>query len=455
MKIRTRLTLLFTTIFALITIGGSLAIYISSANYREEQFYDRIKGNAVNTARLLLQVDEIDNKLLRIIKQNTTTLVSEQILIYNSQNQRIYNSNETIDTKIDTTFLNTVRRKNSVKYREKDKEFLGIIFRDNSDKYVVIGSAIDKYGFGKLQNLEVTLVLVSLSALIITLIAGWLFAGQALKPIARVISEVDDISASKLHERLSEGNGTDEIASLAITFNKMLERLESAFKMQRNFISYASHELRTPLTAITAQLDVMLQKPRDTEYYRKVSLSILEDIQQLSILANGFLNLANASLDKSEIRFEVLRVDELLWQVRDEILKVNPGYKVNIAYKEFPEQESTLETNANDQLLKVAFSNIIDNACKYSEDKQVNVDIDILPKKIKITFADNGVGIPKEDLNKIFEPFYRANNVKPIKGHGLGLSLTHRIIKLHDGSLHINSSVNTGTAITVELPNLS
>lgn len=455
MKIRTRLTLLFSIIFAVITIGGSLIIYASSANYREEQFYDRLQGNAINTARLLIKVDEIDANLMRIINRNKVGLINEQVLVYNNQNQRIYNSAEHIPTSVDTELLNRIRKAKEVKYRNQDKEALGMIFSNNGDDFVVIASALDKYGISKLQNLKVTLIIVSASAIIIILIAGWLFAGQALKPIASIINQVDEISASKLHERLNEGNGTDEIAQLAITFNKMLARLESAFQMQRNFISYASHELRTPLTAVTAQLDVTLQKPRDTEYYRKVSESVLEDIQQLSVLTNGFLNMANASLDKSEIRFETVRVDELLWQVRDEIMKVHPDYKVNIDYKEFPENENALETKANDQLLKVAFSNIVDNACKYSDNKQVDIEIAFLPEEVKISFADKGVGIPQSDLEKIFEPFYRANNVKPIKGHGLGLSLTQRIIKLHDGRLLINSSQGNGTTITVTLPSLA
>ncbi|MGZ5304236.1 MAG: sensor histidine kinase, partial [Bacteroidia bacterium] len=160
----------------------------------------------------------------------------------------------------------------------------------------------------------------------------------------------------------------------------------------------------------------------------------------------------NASLDRSEIRFETLRIDELLWQVRDEMLRINPSYKINIEYKEFPEQESALQTSANDHLLKVAFSNIIDNACKYSDDKQSNIEIDILPGNVKIAFTDNGVGIAQVDLEKIFEPFYRGKNVKPIKGHGLGLSLTQRIIYLHNGNLHISSSPGSGTRIEIVLP---
>ncbi len=455
MKIRNRLTLLFSIIFALITIVGSTVVYLTSASYREEQFYDRLQGKATNTARLLIKVDEIDRNLLAIINQNTVTLINEQILIFNSHNQRIYNSNESIPTRLTPELLNKIRRSGTLKYRVDDKEVVGFTFTNERDEFVIVASALDKYGFSKLQNLKYTLIIVSISAIIITLIAGWLYAGHALKPIANIINKVDDISASKLHERLNEGNGTDEIAQLAITFNKMLGRLDSAFQMQRNFISYASHELRTPLTAITAQLDVMLQKPRDEEYYRKVSLSVQEDIHQLSILCNGFLNLANASLDKSEIRFEVLRIDEMLWQVREEILKASPDYKINIEYKEFPEQESALETNGNDHLLKIAFTNIIDNACKFSADKQAQVEIDIQPKEVLLSFNDNGVGIPLEDIEKLFEPFYRGSNVKTVKGHGLGLSLTYRIINLHDGKLTIDSTPGKGTTIKVKLPTLA
>jgi signal transduction histidine kinase len=456
MKIRARLTILFTVIFTVITIGASFVIYLSSASYREDQFYVRLEGNAINTARLLIKVKEINSDLLKIINENKVGLINEQIFIYNSKNDLIYKSKENSRPTANAALLNKIRRNREIRYKQNNhEEVLGMVYEYNKEKFVVISSAIDKYGYNKIQNLKFTLVIVSLSTIIITLIAGWLYAGHALKPIAGIISKVDEISATKLHERLDEGNGNDEIAQLAITFNKMLERLESAFQMQRNFISYASHELRTPLTAITAQLDVMLQKPRDEAYYHKVSVSVMEDIKQLSSLSNGFLNLAHANLDRSEINFDVSRVDELLWEVRDEIIKLNPDYKVNIDYKEFPEQESALEIHANEHLLKVAFSNIIENACKYSPDNKVKVEISIFPHIVKIAFADNGIGIPKEDMEKIFEPFYRGANVSTVKGHGLGLPLTQRIIKQHNGELNIHSERNLGTTIEVQFATIA
>jgi signal transduction histidine kinase len=265
---------------------------------------------------------------------------------------------------------------------------------------------------------------------------------------------VDRISISRLGSRLDEGNRHDEIARLAITFNKMLARLESAFQMQRNFISYASHELRTPLTAITSQIEVMLEKERPAEYYREIALSTLEDIRNMSALSNGLLQLANASLDISAIRFAEIRLDELLWQARAELLKTNPEYGIVIEFENFPENDKELTVRANEQLLKIAFGNVMDNGCKFSADKQLRLSISTIPGFIELKFVDKGIGIEPHEIEKIFEPFYRADNARSIKGHGLGMTLTDKIIQLHEGRISISSRPGAGTTVLIGLPSL-
>jgi signal transduction histidine kinase len=286
----------------------------------------------------------------------------------------------------------------------------------------------------------------------ITVIAGWFFASQALRPIAEVVTEVNNISARNLHARLHEGNRKDEIANLAITFNRMLERLEVAFTLQKSFVANASHELRTPLTAVTSQIEVILLKKREAEAYESVLQSVLEDIYSLSKLYNGLLELAQIDLEKDKIAITPLRLDELLLGSIEELTEAKPHYHISFRYDMPAEDEEKLSVVGSEALLKSAMINLMDNACKFSDGHPTTVTLGEEPGYLKLTFADQGIGIAATELTRIREPFYRAGNSGRIKGHGLGLSLTDKIIKWHGGVLQIQSTLHIGTTASVLLP---
>src|SRR5690606_31852147 len=173
-------------------------------------------------------------------------------------------------------------------------------------------------------------------------LSGWFYAGRALRPISKVVNQVADISIINLDQRVDEGNGKDEIAQLARTFNEMLSRLEASFLLQKNFIANASHELRTPFTAITGRLEVTLLSTRNNDEYRAVIESVLEDIRSLNKLFNKLLLLAQASTEDRERKMQHLRVDELLWQTKDELIKLSPTYQITIDLDENLDDELKL-----------------------------------------------------------------------------------------------------------------
>lgn len=257
-----------------------------------------------------------------------------------------------------------------------------------------------------------------------------------------------------MNQRLSNGYTNDEIGQLTSTFNKMLERLESSFNTQKRFVSNASHELRNPLTAINGQIDVALMKDREKDEYKKTLQLVSKDIKNLRTLTNNLLELANN--DETFIQhFEEIRIDEILWNIRDEMVKQKPDIIILVNYEKPTDSEKYLICKGDEKLLKTAFMNIIDNACKFSNDK--SVEIKITPEKTNIIlfFSDKGIGIPETYLKHVFEPFYRGSNTTGIPGNGIGLSLVQKIIKLHSGKIFIRSKLNEGTTVELVLPNLS
>jgi signal transduction histidine kinase len=456
MNIRGKLTLRFISITAVIILIGLLFIYFFSADYRREDFYSRLQSKANNTAKLLIEVDEVNTDLLRRLERdNPISLPDERIIIYNFRDSLLFTTDEDKVIKVDTSLLDQIRLEAEVKFKQGDYEVLGYLFKGQYDRFVVIAAATDIYGHRKLQNLLVILAIVFSATIVIISIAGWFYAGKALQPIANVVNSVDEISITSLNLRVDEGNGKDEIAKLAQRFNSMLSRLESAFATQKNFISNASHELRTPLTAITGQLDVVLLSARSAEEYKNVITSVLEDIKNLNHLSNRLLLLAQSSLEEREKRMTLLRIDDLLWQAKDELQKHSPSFIIKIDLDETLDDENKLIIKGDSQLIKTALSNIIENGCKYSNDHMTKVRISSSRFGLELTFRDNGIGISKEDIENIFEPFYRGSNTTNIKGHGIGLSMVKNIIKLHRGIIQIESDQGSGTTITLTVPTVS
>jgi signal transduction histidine kinase len=285
-------------------------------------------------------VDEVSYDLLKIIDKNTASLPEEKIIIYNNLGKKIYNSIDDDSIEYEKAFLDKVRLNKEIKYNIGKKETLAILYVDKKESFVIIASAFDKYGLSKLRNLKFILIGGLIVCVIATMLAGWIYSGKVLSPISEVIKEVDNITAFNLNQRLSEGNGMDEIAQLAVTFNRMLDRIEEAFKLQKSFVSNASHELRTPLTAITGQIEVSLMNKRSQQEYEAVLTSILEDTRSLNKLTNGLLELTHANMDIAGVKLINVRIDELLWQVKNDVIKHNPNYKINIQVSNLPEDES-------------------------------------------------------------------------------------------------------------------
>jgi signal transduction histidine kinase len=453
MQIRTRLTLQFLLLGGVIMIFASVAIYLSSSRFRKEVFYSRLREKAISTANLLFNTDRNNaNRILRIENDSPVFLQNEKIIILNFKDDTVYNSDENSDIIIKHNVLERVRSGFSVTYKQDPYDVLGTLYFTKYDRFVIIAAATDEVGSLHLEKLKIILIIVCLISLLLFFIAGWFYSGRALKPISNVVKKVEDISITSLNLRVPEGNGTDEIGRLAKTFNNMLERLEISFGMQKNFIANASHELRTPLTSINGELEVLMMKDRSGPEYKVALESVLDDIKSLIDLSNRLLLIARTSAEGPVNFNNKIRIDEVLWQAREEIMRFNNGYHINISMDNSLTDSEQMIVVGDANLLKIAVSNLIDNACKYSSDHSVDIKFRHIEKFLQLIFEDRGIGIPEEDLEKVFEPFYRSTNTISYSGTGIGLPLVNQIIKIHNGNIKLTSKIGKGTIVTVLLP---
>nr|WP_262895148.1 HAMP domain-containing sensor histidine kinase [Hymenobacter jeongseonensis] len=294
-----------------------------------------------------------------------------------------------------------------------------------------------------------------LTALVVVGIGNWVFAGRALRPLRRMVQEVDGITATDLSQRLTQAAGSnDEIGRLAQRFNRLLDRLQSAFAGQRTFVRDASHELRTPLTALIGELEVaLLQAERSPAEYRRVLQCTLDSSRQLNELTNGLLQIARASDDPSQVPMAKVRLDELLLQAHEQLLRRHPTCRVDLDFGE-ADDSGAYVVRGNEALLLSAMLNVLDNACKFSAGNNGTVTATLARTGATLTLlvADEGPGLSGADLQQVFVPFFRAASARAVPGHGIGLPLAARIMALHGGVIRVESEVGQGTQVWLEWP---
>lgn len=447
MNIRTRLTLLFVLLVASIMLLFTVSVYYLYDQFREQEFQQRLEEKAFTTFRLREDVGEIPQADLPV-------LADEQVTIYNDRGIVLYNQHRQRPRfPITASLLDKITLRHPQYIRVGDQEAVGVRHTNaKGSQLVIVASGNDRYGLTKLVRLREILFFGWLLSLVIVGIAGYLFATDALRPITELIGQANAISATNIHQRLHVGRQRDELADLANTFNDLLSRLEEAFVLQKSFVSHASHELRTPLTVMMGQIEVTRLQARSTDEYEITFDGLLDEVKNMIRLVNGLLELAHASADAVTVNHQPIRIDELLWQAQSQLVSKNPDYQVDIDFENLPDQEEELVVFGEASLLQTAFQNLMENGCKYSPDKRVSVRLSFERGQVRLTFSDQGYGISEKDLPHIFEPFYRSEMTMTIKGHGIGLALTQRIIELHRGRISVESMVGKGTTFRIVLP---
>ncbi|KQS26724.1 HAMP domain-containing sensor histidine kinase [Dyadobacter sp. Leaf189] len=458
MQIRTRLTVQFSLLVSGILLITFLAIYYFSYDNVTKDFYARLGSKAKSQAELLLKVPQVNIEVLKALDETNRDLIyDENTFIFDEENRLIYSNLSSPQTKalhVSDYWLDEIRKSGQIRYTDGDYKVVGLYYKYPFNRAVVMLGAKDLYGEANLSNLSTLLTVLFFIVTFIVAIVGWVFSKRALRPISKVMNSVERILPQNLDTRLEVPNQKDEIGRLTTTFNKLLDRIETAFQMQKIFVANVSHELKNPLTKIRSQLEVSMLKERNAAEYQVTILSVLEDIQELAQLSNTLLELAKVSEHQRELLTEVVRVDELLLDCRLNLAEANPAYNIILNFDELPEDDTWLEVTGNSTLLKTAFLNLMDNACKFSDNHAVHINLQPSKEQLTIGFTDQGKGIPKEDQSLVFQPFFRSDNTANIKGYGIGLSLVERIVKLHNGTITIQPNEPKGTTFRIKLSHL-
>jgi signal transduction histidine kinase len=432
-----------------------LAIYYFSASSRLAAIKTRLTNRAITTARLLRQSELFDPRIVhRIDSLTTIALKNKAVQAYNSNNKIIYNYSDDGSQKlsVDDELLKRARENEIVYFARGNREVVAYHNPNDGEGTIVICAAEDEEGNNMLQRLRQILSVSFFGGTLLSFTGGLFFSKGLLNPVKKITNEVNDISAYNLDRRIQTNQTRDEWDELSATLNRLLDRLKESFELQRRFISNASHELSTPLTLISTQLEISLQRERSNEEYVKAMSLVLQDVKHINSLVQTLLKFATASGNAGGLNIDMVRIDEVLMRLPGEIQKQDKSHSVSLKFPSLPEKEEKLLLLGNEELLFTALRNIVSNACKYSPDHHAEVKLELVELGFIVNVIDNGIGIEKKELSNIFHPFYRVVGASTAKGFGLGLSLAHRIIKLHKGKITVNSELGSGTTFVIQLP---
>ncbi|MBS0030174.1 ATP-binding protein [Chitinophaga sp. 22321] len=448
MKIRHRLSLQFTLISGIILTVVFVLIYLLSAQYIQNSFYKLLQMRALVTAQVYLEKDELTKKkFLEIEKSYRERIPDESSNIYDQDNQPAFIEKTRYNWPV--SMLETIRHKEVYRFRFQEESGLGIYYPDNQGDFVVIVTARNTTGIQQLNYLMWILIVMFFVALLIVFLMGQWYASKALGPIKSINRQVKNIRSNNLHMRVEQGRNKDEIDELATNFNGLLQHMEQAFDMQRSFVSNASHELRTPLTTIIGEIEVTLQQARSQEDYVQTLGTLLIESEKLKIITDGLLQLTRVDADLTGANTTMIRLDELLWEIQECWLHKMPATRLHVKLNDMPADAAQLCIRGSRSLLMLALQNIIRNAFKFSYNRDVNCLLTYSQSGVSLSISDHGIGIAAADLEKIFLPLYRAENAHTFDGYGIGLSMTQKILQLHQAVVTVSSVPGQGTTFNI------
>lgn len=274
-------------------------------------------------------------------------------------------------------------------------------------------------------------------------------SGHALKPLCDFSKKIEEVQAQNLSDSRIEENKFSELNQLSVSYNKMLERLSEAFKLQRQFTANAAHELRTPLAVMQLQIDLYNSSKHpnnDTSAQQTISM-ITEQTERLSKMVRTLLDMSEL---KTIARDEEIAISALVEEVLADLEPLAQEKGINLI-----EKCDNVLLMGSDILIYRLVYNLVENAIKYNfSGGTVTVNATQQNSQLHLTVEDTGNGIPEELKERIFEPFFRLDKSRSreLGGVGLGLALVREIVRVHNGSILVKNNANSGTTFEVIFP---
>jgi signal transduction histidine kinase len=325
------------------------------------------------------------------------------------------------------------------------------VIRNNNKIVGYLVVAMSMEDFEIVQILKNILIVIFPLILIALFFIARFFAGRSILPVKTIIDTSSQITRENLQMRIPLPANKDELYALSQNINNLLDRIEYAIEREKQFTSDASHELRTPLAVIKGTMEVLIRKPRNQQEYEDKINFCISEVDRLNKMVDQLLLLARFENQKQNINNETVYLNAVLLDLISRFSEKIASKKITIN----TDFSSDLYIYSDAYLVSIIIGNLISNAIKYTNDHgEISINLTQKNDTILFTIIDNGIGISKNDLDKVFHSFYRADSLNhtTIKGTGLGLSIVKRLCELLHITIKIESELNVGTIIKLSLP---
>lgn len=461
MSLRLKLTLWYTALLALLVVGFAVVHYYvvkysvidemrsqlssrandlsTSLTWTSDKFnikntfqWDQLEYNLYSDYAVMIQVIDAQGRILT--RSGNLTKSDRYLPIEFVQNNSI--SDYIVETEVDRSPFYTLYH--PFEYKGK---LMG---------WIQVG-AFESRITSFLEMLKKWMLYSVPFGLLMSVVFGYYLSKKALAPIDSILIITDQIDSSHLNIRVPEyPDETIEIKKLSSTLNSLLDRLAQSFARISDFTSDASHELLTPLTAMMGNIDVTLRRPRNAQEYEETLAKMRKDCQRMVETVRSLLFLARSE-PPYELKPELLEIDQVIQEEVDNLVPLVFQNSLTIEY----EPSIRIAAMVNQSLFRQLVINVLSNAIKYSNPGgHISVRIDKQEHQFSFSIKDQGCGIPKDSIPRLFDRFYRVDGSRQRKtgGTGLGLAIVKRIVDLHKGNIQITSEENIGTEVTVYLP---
>ncbi len=286
--------------------------------------------------------------------------------------------------------------------------------------------------------------------LLLGIIGGGILTFRAIRPIRSLIQTVRDIlETGKMSKRVPVRGGRGEMDELVGLFNQMLDRNDSLIRAMRNSLDNVAHDLRTPMTRLRGMAELALQGSNNPDACYEALGDCMEESERVLTMLNTLMDVAEAETGVMRLDMARVSVREVMWAVADlyEILADEKNISMDV---DLPHE---LFINADRTRFQQVIANLVDNAVKYSGDRG-RVLLSACEKEgdVLISVSDEGMGIPSEEIGRIWDRLYRGDRSRSRRGLGLGLSFVKAIVQAHDGEVVVESQSNKGSTFTIRLP---
>lgn len=454
MKIRNKILIYFSTTVIALTAISLTILYILFSEYREEEFQQLQNEKIKYTIGLITEFKQMSEEVAYLLDaQDIHDFYDEKLLVYNSKKELVFSSLDSLPIQRTEEILNNLSPSHRwIETKEDKYDLIGVYIENKENAYYAISKAYDAVGYSKLYFLRNVIIAIFGAISVVVLLVSLYLSNIISEPITGLAEKLRKYDlVNQAAPPLSPDSSSWELKHLTERFNELLNRTKEAFAFQKNAINHISHELKTPVAILVSELE----KTASFSDIEEVKTTLEEQItlaKSLGEIINVFLEISKIESGQ-EIEITPVRIDEILFDIIDELQVLHPDFHFDLNYYPLEFDEEKLILKSNKQLIKQAFQNLLINCISYGIDHWAEIKIDCSHReKLVISISNKGPTVAEEEQKHLFKHSFRGANSVGKVGFGLGLVLTKKIIDFYGGSISYESDGREMNTFVVDLP---